>query len=103
LQKEYLEWQAFKRYLKVSYSMRASEVKGVILWNEYLVYATSLGVSKTILKRLRKEGLIKEEQYYSSVHMIGSFNAVSSSSGFGGGAGGGAGGGGAGGGGGGGR
>jgi hypothetical protein len=99
----YIQWKSFKRFLKNSYSMKASDVKGVIIWNEYLVYASALGVSKIVLKRLRKEGIITDKQYNSYSSFIIATNSFSSASGSGGAGGGSAGGGGAGGGGGGGR
>lgn len=68
--KEYLEWQAFKKWLKGSPSMKEHGHRGVVLWEEYLVYATALGVSKQVLKELKQEGLINDKQFntYTGIH-----------------------------------
>ncbi len=102
---EYLKWQSFKKWLKGSPSMKETGHKGVVLWEEYLVYATALGVSKQVLKELKNEGLIDDKKYnfYTGVNLASTSFAVSSGSGGHGGGFGGAGGGGVGGGGGGGR
>lgn len=102
---EYQEWQSFKKWLKGSPAMRKTGSKGVILWDKYLVYATALGVSKQVLKELKKQGLIDDRSYnfYSGVYIASSSFATSSGGGGHGGGFGGAGGGGVGGGGGGGR
>jgi uncharacterized membrane protein len=103
---EYKEWQSFKKWLKYSPAMKETGAKGVVLWDEYLVYATALGVSKQVLKELKKEGLIDDKRYnfYSGVYVSSTSFAMSSSGGhsgggggFGGGGGGGVGGGGGGG------
>lgn len=103
--REYIEWQSFRRWLKGSPSMKEHGHKGVVLWEEYLVYATSLGVSKQVLKELKQENLIDEKQYKTYTGINAAVISFSSSSGGGssGGGFGGAGGGGVGGGGGGGR
>jgi uncharacterized membrane protein len=100
---EYQKWQSFKKWLKYSDSMKTSEPKAVILWEQYLVYATALGVAKRVLAELKKEGIINENQYnfYTGVYV--SSVSFAASGGGGGASGGGAGGGGVGGGGGGGR
>jgi len=101
--KEFQKWQAFKRFLKNSFSMKHHGYKGVAIWNNILVYSTALGVSKKVLDQLKQAKVIDENYYnlYYGVYVSsGSFSAASGSAG---GAGGGAGGGGAGGGGGGGR
>jgi uncharacterized membrane protein len=103
---EYKEWKSFKKWLKYSPAMKETGAKGVILWDEYLVYATALGVSKQVLKELKKQGLIDNKRYnfYSGVYVSTTSFAMSSSGGhsgggggFGGGGGGGVGGGGGGG------
>jgi len=103
--KEYEHWQAFKNFLKKS-SLKLHGHKGVVMWEQYLVYASALGVAKKVLKELKAERLITEEQYhlYMGTHtMAHSFAASSGAGGHGGVGGGGVGGGGVGGGGGGGR
>lgn len=104
--KEYQRWQSFKRYLKEFPSMRDSPPKAVVLWEQYLVYATALGVSAVVLKKLKDWGIAKGREYDTYAAMPRISTAVSSgfaSAGASGGGMGGAGGGGVGGGGGGGR
>lgn len=102
---EYQQWNSFKKWLSDSNSMRTIGHRGAILWEEYLVYATSLGVAKKVLKELKKQGLIDENHYntYIGINIASQSIGTSSGASGSGGSGGGAGGGGAGGGGGGGR
>ncbi len=102
---EYQKWKAFKRYLKNSFSIKTATHKTVVMWNEYLIYATALGVPNKVIKELQANNLIDERQVnmYNGVILASSASFSSSSGGAGGGGFGGAGGGGAGGGGGGGR
>lgn len=109
---EYQKWQSFKRFLKSSPSMKLHGHKGTILWGEFLVYATALGVADKVLKEMKDQKIITKEQYnnyyiicsptHLSAHTGGFGSSASSGGGMGGGFGG-AGGGGVGGGGGGGR
>jgi len=103
---EYQRWKAFKRYLKNSFSIKSATYKGTVIWNDYLIYATALGVPDKVIKELRAYNLIDESQMnvYNGIILgaSSSFSSVGASS-VGGGGFGGAGGGGVGGGGGGGR
>lgn len=102
---EYQKWKSFRRYLKNSFSIRTATHKTVVMWNEYLVYATALGVPDKVIKELQANNLINDRQVsmYNGVILASSASFSSASGGAGGGGFGGAGGGGAGGGGGGGR
>lgn len=104
--KEFQRWQAYRKFLKNSFSIQAHGHKGVILWDKILVYATALGVAKEVLKEMKKVGIIDDRNFalYTGIY-IGStsFSASAGPSGGHGGGFGGAGGGGIGGGGGGGR
>ncbi len=97
---EYKHWQAFKRYLANSHSLRNIGKEAVVLWEQYLVYASALGVAKQVLKEFRRLGIINEQQLYLYRNVGATSHSFASASGVGGG---GAGGGGVGGGGGGGR
>jgi len=101
--KEYLEWQAFKKYLDASFTIRTGTHKTIIMWNEYLVYATALGVSKKVVNELKQAGIITNNQSSLYIGLHASASSGFASSGGPGGGHGGAGGGGVGGGGGGGR
>jgi uncharacterized membrane protein len=61
--KEYQHWQAFRRWLSYSPSMKSSSHDAVRLWDHYLVYATALGVSRKVLKQLKLQGIISESRY----------------------------------------
>ena len=61
--KEYRHWQAFKKWLSKSFSMKDSESEAVVLWGKYLVYATALGVSGKIIRKLRQLNVISNTDY----------------------------------------
>lgn len=100
---EYQHWQAFKKYLKYSFSIREGTHKTIAMWGDYLVYSTALGVSKRVIKELKANHIITEQQERLYLGTYSASVAFASSSGVSGGGHGGAGGGGVGGGGGGGR
>lgn len=60
---EYQQWQAFKKYLSNSYSIKNMPHEAVILWEQYLVYGCALGESKKVLKELKQASIITPEQY----------------------------------------
>jgi uncharacterized membrane protein len=104
--KEYLQWRAFKRYLSHSFTISQGDHRAVAMWDNYLVYATALGVSKKVLKELKRMNLIDEKHFaiYSGIYssntsfyLRSSTGNSSSGGGFGGAGGGGIGGGGGGG------
>jgi len=91
LYREYKHWQAFKNYLSGSFAMKESGTKAVVLWEQYLVYASALGVAKKVLKRLRQLKIIDQRQYnfYTGIGSVShSFTAATVTSGGGGGGGG---------------
>jgi uncharacterized membrane protein len=97
--REYQHWQAYKKFLSNSFSIKSHGHKGVIIWDKILVYGTALGVSKKVIKELKQGGIIDQHHYniYNGLYLSsGSFSA-STSSGHGGAGGGGVGGGGGGG------
>lgn len=51
---ETAKWKAFKRFLLDFSNLSQAEVPSLVLWNHYLVYATSLGVAKEVLEQLPK-------------------------------------------------
>ncbi len=99
--KEYLQWKAFKKYLSHSFTIKYGDHRAVAIWDNYLIYATALGVSKRVLKELRRMNIINEKHFliYSGIYSSsGSFaSAGTFGGGFGGAGGGGVGGGGGGG------
>lgn len=107
--KEYEHWQSFKHYLSHSYTIRSATHETIVMWEEYLLYATALGIPEKVLKEGERIKLVDEQHfaiytgvYHSSTSVSASYGAATGHGGGGGGFGG-AGGGGVGGGGGGGR
>jgi len=49
---QYAMWKAFKSFLKDFSRLDKAEIPSIILWEHYLVYATSLGVAKEVIKQL---------------------------------------------------
>jgi len=102
-----LKWNGFKKYITDFSDIKNHPPKHVILWEEYLVYATSFGIARTVLKNIKSLNLESFNNnsrlgVYSSFIVSNSFSNLNtlsstSSSGSGGGFGGGGGGGGAGG------
>ena len=49
---QYAMWKAFKNFLKDFSRLAKAEIPSIVLWEHYLVYATSLGVAKEVIKQL---------------------------------------------------
>ncbi|MEG0474619.1 MAG: DUF2207 domain-containing protein [Carnobacterium sp.] len=47
------EWKAFKKMLQDVSNLNMAEVASLVLWDHFLVYAISLGVSKKVIKALK--------------------------------------------------
>ncbi len=54
-----LKWEAFKRYITTFSLMKQHPPQSVIIWEEYMVYATAMGVAKKTAKAL--ETVLPEE------------------------------------------
>lgn len=50
---EYAKWKAFKHFLCDFGSLKDYSVEGIDLWEEYLVYATSLKVADRVMEQLK--------------------------------------------------
>ncbi|MFA6974234.1 MAG: hypothetical protein WC238_05915 [Parcubacteria group bacterium] len=74
---EYQKWQAFKNFLSNSDSMKLHGHKGTIIWGEFLLYATALGVAKKVLEEMKAQKIITESQYnnYSVISSSASLSA----------------------------
>lgn len=59
---EYQKWKSFKRYLKNSFTIKTATHRTIVMWKEYLIYATSLGVPEKVLDELRLHNIIDSEQ-----------------------------------------
>ncbi len=49
---EYVKWKAFKNFLEDFGEFKDYPMPGVIVWEQYLVYATSLGIAEKVMKQL---------------------------------------------------
>ena len=49
----YARWHAFKKFLEDFSNMKDYEIPGLEIWEEYLVYATSLGCADAVMKQLK--------------------------------------------------
>ncbi len=50
---EFDKWMALKRFLNDFSNLKEYGPKSLVLWEKYLIYATVLGVAKTVLKALK--------------------------------------------------
>jgi uncharacterized membrane protein len=50
----YLKWLGLKNYLEDYSLLNEKPPESIILWEEYLVYATALGIADTVRKNLNK-------------------------------------------------
>lgn len=51
--KEKSEWKALKKYMEDYSLLNEKEVPDIVLWEKYLVYATTFGISKKIINQLK--------------------------------------------------
>ena len=47
-------WEAFRKFLQDFSNMKEAEIPSLVIWEHYLVYATSLGVAEDVLDQLPK-------------------------------------------------
>ncbi len=52
-QEDMAKWEAFRRFLLHFSQMERYEIPSLIIWEHYLVYATTLGVAKEVIKQLQ--------------------------------------------------
>ncbi len=50
---EKTQWEAFKKYMEDFSLLKDKEVPALALWEKYLVFATSFGISEKVLKQLK--------------------------------------------------
>ena len=55
-------WEAFERFLKEFTLMNEKELPELVVWEEYLIYATAMGIGEKVLKQLPE----KYPQFYES-------------------------------------
>jgi uncharacterized membrane protein len=100
--KEFLEVKSFKRFLEDLANMKKYYPEDVIIWKDWLLTATALGVADKVMEVMKKEGILDlkelteiEESVSSSIVLSSAISTASSSGSSGGGGGFGGGGGGA--------
>lgn len=75
------QWKALKKYMEDFSLLKEKQVPDLILWEKYLVYATTFGISKKVLDQLIKVyPQMTSEEYYSSGHYT--YLYIASNSGF---------------------
>ncbi|EHR37202.1 DUF2207 family protein [Facklamia languida] len=65
---KYNQWQAFRRMLKDIGNFKMREIASLPLWEEYLVYATSLGVADKVAEALEMEFTAEELQTQTTIY-----------------------------------
>lgn len=66
---ECCQWKALKKYMKDFSLLKEKEVPDLILWEKFLVYATTFGISKKVLDQLVEVyPQITSEDYYRNGH-----------------------------------
>ena len=62
---EYAKWQGFIKFLKTFSLIDEREIPELVLWEQYLVYATGFGIAKRVLKQLKsKFPQLSDAEYY---------------------------------------
>ena len=64
---EFVKWRAFKKFLEDFSRFQDYPVPSIIVWEHFLVYATSFGIADTVMKQLKlkfKELNLNEDEYY---------------------------------------
>ncbi|MCI0501811.1 MAG: DUF2207 domain-containing protein, partial [Epsilonproteobacteria bacterium] len=73
--KEKLEWDSFRDFLSDMAQLKKYEMQDIIIWEDWLVYGTALGVGKKVAKAMEKLNINIHEANYVPV-MYGSFHSV---------------------------
>lgn len=60
---EFVKWQAFKNFLKKFSLMRRYPPEALVMWDEYLIYATALGVGEKVLNKFKEIRVIDKKKY----------------------------------------
>lgn len=50
---EYAKWRAFKKFLEEFGNFKDYPMPGIVIWEKYLIYATTLGISDKVMEQLR--------------------------------------------------
>ena len=79
---DYVRWKAFKKFLEDFSSFEDYPVPSIIIWEHYLVYATSFGIADKVSEQLKLKFKLEEVSntdctfvvYFGFNHRIGRFN-----------------------------
>jgi uncharacterized membrane protein len=52
-EEDYVRWMAFKKFLLHFSEMKRHELPSLVIWENYMVYAVTLGVAKEVMKELQ--------------------------------------------------
>jgi uncharacterized membrane protein len=77
---QHSKWRAFKRFLEDFSQMKSANISSLVVWEQYLVYAVSLGVAHNVIKYLPEIVGVQELDNASMMNgmlfwQIGGFNA----------------------------
>jgi uncharacterized membrane protein len=64
---EFVKWRAFKKFLEDFSNFKDYPMPSIIVWEHFLVYATSFGIADLVMKQLKlkfKELNLNEDEYY---------------------------------------
>jgi uncharacterized membrane protein len=81
----YLRWLGLKKYLEDYSLLNEKPPESIILWEEYLVFATALGIADTVRKNLNKivpEDVWREQSRHPYIYYPVTAYAVSSFTGL---------------------
>ena len=73
--KEKLEWDSFRDFLSDMAQLKKYEMQDIIIWEEWLVYGTALGVGKKVAKAMEKLNINIHQANFVPL-MYGSFYSV---------------------------
>ena len=75
--KEKLEWDSFKRFISDLDQLKKYNIKDIGIWQEWLIYATALGIGKQVSRSMRTLNINVKEAMFVPV-MFGSFYGINS-------------------------
>lgn len=64
------KWKNFKKFLKDNSLIKEHPPESIVIWNEYLVYATALGVADSVYKAMKTEVYVNDDYYNNSLFMF---------------------------------
>ncbi len=59
--KEYLQWQSFRNFLKKLATINKKEIQDIVVWKEFLIYGTALGVGDKVAKAMKELNIDTDE------------------------------------------